>query len=112
MDETTLSQTDEQLLEQIGGALLADTKGVFPPSFEAKLAAANEWLKEKKEVLCQIVCGSEALKKLLSEGNYGRELTILVIDILEHHAVQLLPVPPAATGALFCRYSYYKLCGS
>jgi hypothetical protein len=103
-------ESDERLLEQVGEALLKDTKRVLPPTLEAKINAAQRWLAEKKELLCRIICNNADIKLLLAEGKYGKELALLVIDVLIHHAVAIVPVPPAAAGMLFCRYSYYKLC--
>ena len=109
-NDDLFSHSDDELLGEIGTALV-DTKGVIPASLEARIETAKNWLVEKKGLLCQIVCADSRIKALLKEGNFGKELAILVVDVLEHHFLRISPVPPGAAGILFCRYAYYKMCG-
>lgn len=106
-----LSQSDDELLRRIGDAVLMQaSKGVIPPNLEASISAAKEWLAAQKDLLCSIVCSDQRVKALLKEGQFGKELMFLVIDVLEHHLLKLFPVPPAAAAILFCRYAYYRFC--
>lgn len=102
-------KSDDELFAAVGEALGADSKGLLPPSLDEKIALGKAWLGEKRDWICEIVCSHAGVKEALREGMSGRELTMIVVDVLAHHSLHM-PVPPFALGMLFCRFSYHRTC--
>ena len=108
--DTLEAKNNDELFEEIGGAILGDSKGILKRTAAELVAHGRKWLDDSKALLCSLICSNENVRQALREGKLIRELVLIIIDVLEHHTLAISPVPPAAAGMLFVRYSYHKLC--
>ncbi|WP_432889842.1 hypothetical protein ACQPYH_11370 [Kribbella sp. CA-245084] len=109
--DTYWDQTDDELYERLGAALLGEGLGVSPDDRDSHRKFGRSWFANKTRELQRIVCHAEVVQGLLGTSTSDRVIDGgAVYELLQGHGHD--PVSAAILAVLIARIGLGTFCAT